>query len=98
MSPSNPMPNVSQEVDVGNKRYVFNYILNEDVFSLKQINHKDRKAKAIDYMKANPQTKIFVDKLLEEKFGIRFTIVGSNTHSKVSNDISYPELISIFGK
>lgn len=48
-------------------------------------------------MSNNPQSLNFMKLLVEEGYGIRFTVEGRNTHTTVSNEISSSDIADMIG-
>jgi len=92
LSDQNPMPNVRQQVDEMGKMYVFEYIWNENIGDINSLNHEAGMRNVIVEMSNNPQSLNFIKLLVAEGYGIRFTVVGSNTHTTVTNEISSSDI------
>lgn len=97
LSDQNPMPNVRQQVDETGKMYVFEYIWNENIGDINSLNHEAGMRNVVIEMSNNPQSLNFMKLLVEEGYGIRFTVEGCNTHTTVSNEISSSDIADMIG-
>lgn len=92
ITPQNPMPNIRQEVDKTSKMYIFYYVWNEDVATMETLNHEAGMRAVLQEMANTPSSLNFMKLLVEEGYGIRFDVEGSNSHKNVSNSINSSEI------
>lgn len=95
LSKTNHMPCVRHVVDENSNLYVFEYLWDEEIAQVDNLNHESGMKEVLKEMASNPKSLVFMKLLIEANYGIMFRVEGSKTHKIVENKVSHKDIAAL---